>query len=228
MCDTAVGLDDIVRWVGLTIAVGGAFSLNPVATARWSHDTRVWLRDRGTWIHKQLARVLPFLRRPASGTSLSVVGTAMSTAWGHVSHVTAPLPPGATIEARIDALEKRALALENEIDALSGQLQRVERENSAKLAETAAAIRAEIRQLEASFESFADQTVNMDSRAMPVILFGLILTGLAPDAARIPNRWWWVAGVLLVVIVVFVACTIWRIWRDWRKENPKADNSAKG
>jgi hypothetical protein len=212
---SAAALEDLTRWLGMAITVVGALAVNPDATANAWHSfqgqvVRSWRPLRGF-----LARLIPCLRRntnvlagTASGlASLNVAATGYArgvVGWG----------PNATTAAKIAILDRRTLALDKELGELQRKVDTVEKRLRNALADAVAELRGEAVAIRETVEDLRRETVRLDASALPIIVVGFVLSGLAPDATRF-QVWFW-----CLVVLGAVAFTIWRarhIYRDWRR-----------
>lgn len=206
MTGTAANLEDPARWLGIVIAAIGALLTNPDATAHgWTsvsaHITQGASRARGV-----MARFIPALRK--SGTVHPVAGTADTLAV--VDAVSArPLLGwnlGAPIDERIAILDQRTRSLEHEMGAFRQTLSDTENQLRADLTATVQDLRDESEAIRQSIDALRLDMVHSDARALPVIVVGVALSGLAPDAARVPM---WLG---LLVLLVALGLTTWFAW----------------
>lgn len=64
-----------------------------------------------------------------------------------------------------------------------------------------------------ALNAFRNDVVRSDASALPIIVIGVVLTGLSPDVARLH----WGLGVAIPVIGFYWAGhRSWRIYREWR------------
>lgn len=211
MTASAADLSDLTRYLGLVVAVVGAGMTSPEATLHAWGEFRHWLRQaRGA-----VARFLPFLRRsgvfPASTAHGSASGTVTVTSsargvvgWG----------PEASLEDKIDLLDRRTLRMDKEIGQLQIDLRKAEDRLKAHVAEAVDALRGEARDIRRSIEQFRREVVRGDASALPLVVGGLVVTGLAPDAASF-QMWAWGLGLLVAVGLAVLQAS--RITRDYRR-----------
>jgi len=200
----AVGLDDITRWVGLGIAFMGAFIANPsVPRMAAGH-----LGSAGRWFKRQWARLL---RRPAEIHSASGTATGHLTASGTARGFT-PVPANATAEEKIAVLDARTLRLHKEVGDLQVEVTKVRTELRAELREGLTKLWEEARAIRKALEDTKHEIDRADFRALFLILVGLGLTGLAPDALRLPET--------LAVVVLALLALVAIGWFAWLLRHP--------
>lgn len=203
MISDAAVLEDLARWLGVVIAVVGALLANPDATAHgWatfvSHVRRGMRRSRGL-----LARFIPSLRRDATIHAAAGTASALSAVGSVSARVLRGWGPDATLDQRIDVLDARTLSLDKEVGDLAVQLNQVEGRLKAELADTMRVLRGEADEMRKSVEKFRRELVRSDATALPIIVVGVALSGLSPDAARVPM---WLG---LTALIAAVALTGW-------------------
>jgi hypothetical protein len=178
-------LANINRWVGVSIALVGAVAVAPGGTKLLLESTWRWLRRRGDQVRSQLARVLPFLRRDVtvhavSATASVSAGTSLAgTATGRVWE------PNSSVDERLEALRKHITEVEGRLNQLN-QAVRTEASNSQRvLAELEATLRAEIIEIRRLLAEEERESALIDARGLPVVAFGILLSGAGP--ARIDS-----------------------------------------
>lgn len=212
MTESAQTLESVTRWVGLMIALAGALVANPDATARLALGSRdgLWgaaLRTRGL-----LARFIPSLRQ--GGTVQAVAGNLAAAA----SEVSASARgfvgwgPEATVEHKLDMLLQRTLALDTEVAEIRAAISRAEHQHRADLVEAVDNARRESDAIRQSVEDLRADMVHSDASALPIVVVGLLLSGAAPDLARLPM---WLGVSILLTLVVLAGFLGWVIVRQW-------------
>jgi len=211
MTGGAGALEDPTRWLGVVITLLGALVINPSATEHYMRD----VADRGVAAARQargyLARYIPALRRNAE---VRAVTAAVSTSWGNATATARGIvgwSATATTDEKLSLLDERSRRLHDEIGELQADLRTTEKRLSKEHAEAVAALRNEGRELREAFEAFQQESVRADASALPVIVVGVVLGGLADDASGFPV-WLWSLGLVLVCGYAIRRC--WVIWRD--------------
>ena len=199
----AGAVEPITRWLGVTITLVGAFIVSPAATVallgRWQRRTVRGVRrvedavrklvQRPRRITGQIRSVLPAMEGSASGT-FKWTGTAVGAT------------PDDSVEGRLHRLEQRATTAEARLAQVSSQAdadRAAFREESAKIAEDHRAGTAEVH---ARLDHSEAQAVELDAAALPVVALGVFVSGLAPDAHRLPVVLW------VLVLAAAVAATV--------------------
>jgi hypothetical protein len=211
MTGSAAALEDPTRWLGVVITLLGALVINPSATDHYMRG----VADQGVAGARQargyLARYIPALRRDAE---VHAVTAAVSTSWGNVTGTARGIvgwSVTATTDEKLALLDLRSRRLHDEIGDLQADLRNTEKRLSREHAEAVAALRHEDSELREALETFQQESVRADASALPVIVVGVVLGGLADDASGFP-MWVWSLGLVLVSGYAIRRC--WVIWRD--------------
>ena len=140
--------------------------------------------------------------------SAAGVGTLTATARGRVG-----APEGATVEQRLDMLEQRTDTLHEEVGALQATVEDSEQRLTRRIADAVSDLSADADQLRSELRDFQLDSVRSSASALPVVVVGIILGGVAPDAPEFPV-WAWLLFVL--GLCTYAVRRSWRIWRDSR------------
>lgn len=206
-------LENPARWAGILIAILGALVVNPEATAHGISTVQSYVLDRARRVRARLARYLPFLRRDVSihvdDAVLNLSGGGVSAFRGGLG----PLARDATIEEKIQALDERTIRLHDEVEALRVRLDKSEGELRDEIAASASELRREIAQTQGDLKDLQRSAVQSDAKALPIIVLGVVLSGLSQDADSLPM--WFALLVLLGAVAASVVMS-WRIFADWR------------
>lgn len=222
MTESAAVLEDPARWIGLLIAVAGAISANPDATSHAWQSFRKWMRRVRGKTRGFLARYIPWLRKnvyihvnsamgAASAGTVKVTGRGL-VGWGENS----------TVDEKFQILDDRTRALHMEVGEVQQSLSKTEKELRAALDEAAADLRREASEIRQAVDTLRSEIVHSDARALPVIVAGLVLTGLSPDAESVSL---WFGWLVLLGVMAFAGTLGWRIWRDW---SPEQEHQSQG
>jgi hypothetical protein len=212
---SAAVLENPARWLGVIVAVVGAFLANPDATMHigrtiWSGAQKTGRRARG-----MAARLIPALRKGATVHGVPMGGSA---ALGHVEATGRGMVawgPDATVEHKIEILDQRTRSLDREVGELKRDLSQAEKRLRKELAGEVEQLHREASSIRAAVEKLRQDIARSDASALPIVVVGIVLTGLAPDIA---GWWMWAALVLLLGAVVLAGWLSWRIVRDYRRE----------
>lgn len=203
---SGAALENPARWVGMVIAVLGAAVVNPDATA---HGVSRWRRR----VHVGLARFLPWFRREGVMHTLTGNVNLTSNVEALLARGLTPLTDGATVEEKVGELDRRTLHLHEEVGELQAQLHESDRKLRSAIASVGSELRQEIAQAQASVETLDRQTIHADASALPVVVVGVVLSGLSSDAAAVP-MW---GGMLVLTVLTWISVKhSWKIFSDWR------------
>jgi hypothetical protein len=210
MTGSAAALEDPARWLGVVIAVLGALAANPDATAHgwntfWGQVQQGARRSRG-----YLARFIPALRKIAT---VQEVSATLSASLGGVSVSARGIVgwgPRATLDQQIAMLDARTRSLDKELGELGQTVSQMDTRMRAELADAVRVLRGEAGNIRKSVEELRLDIVHSDASALPIIVVGFALTGLAPDAASVPM---WLG---LLALVAAVGLTGWFSLRIFR------------
>lgn len=210
---SGAALEDPARWLGVLIALLGAAVANPDATAHGIRTLRQHLLGIGRRVRGWLARFLPSLRHDAViHTASGNVNLTGGFVTAHARGFT-PLGRDATVEEKIEALDKRTVRLDREVGELQVLLDKSKGELRKEIASTASELRREIAQTREAIEELDRQTIHSDASALPIIVLGVVLSGLSPDADAIPM---WLGLLVLAVCAVTAVVLSGRILSAWR------------
>jgi hypothetical protein len=210
MTGSAAALENPARWLGVVIAVLGALAANPDATAHgwntfWGQVQQGARRSRGF-----LARFIPALRKSVtvhgvSGGASIVLGSSSLSARGIVGW-----GPDATLDQQIAMLDARTRSLDKELGALGTTVSQMETRMRAELADAVRVLRDEAGNIGKAVEKLRLDIVHSDASALPIIVVGFALSGLAPDAKNVPM---WLGLLALVAAVCLTGWLSLRILR---------------
>lgn len=210
---SGAALEDPARWAGVLIAFLGALVANPDATAHRFRMLRRQIQNGWSHVQGRLARWFPRLRRDAvmhtGSAHLNLGGGGVSA----FARGFTPLVKDATAAEKIEALDKRTLRLHDEIGELQAQLRKSRSELRGEIASTASDLRREIAQTREAIEELDRQTIHSDASALPVIVLGVVLSGLSADADAVPM---WGGLLVLTVFTVISVALSWQIFSALR------------
>lgn len=119
---------------------------------------------------------------------------------------------GASVDAKFDLVRRRLDELDSRISEVQRDMKTRERDVDKRLAAQARHSAQSIDALRAEISARFEESTDMDSRAIPVIAVGLLLSGIAPDAEKFQS-WAWL--VVLVGSSAFAFVWVVRIWLTW-------------
>ena len=206
-------LTEVNRWVGVVIAVVGAVVVAPEGTRLLLKGIRAWFRRRGQQVRDQLARFLPFLRQDvniqvkATGGSLStgvaLLGSARGCAWD----------PSAPVDERIEKLLEYIAEIERQMDTVNQRLAQETSDRQQAVAELRVLLDAELADQRRLLDKREEQAAAIDARGLPVIGWGILLSGVPDRLAQIPFYLGWVFPTVGVILGLAAGVPAWREYR---------------
>lgn len=226
MTGSAAALEDPARWVGVLLAVAGALLANPDATAHGWGTLQLWLRRKRDMTRGWLARYIPWLRRShnirvSSGMAVSSAAAGSLTARG-----LKPLPDSGTLDDKIQILDERTERLHTgkEVGELKRSLGKAEEHLRRDLNAAVADLRQEANAIQKNVDTtLRSAIIHSEASALPIIVAGLVLTGLAPDAGSIPM---WTGLLVLISVVGFAGARGYVVLRDWWSKDRDEDDES--
>jgi len=206
-------LADTNRWVGVFIAVVGSIVVAPAGAKLLWRTSWGWLKRQGVRTRNQLARVLPFLRRNVIVRPVGVAGEAsmsgalVATASGRVWWPTAP------VDERIEALRGYLLELEGRLNETNRQVRSERSDRESAIARLEQALKTETTELRRALDEMDRETAMIDARGLPVIGFGIVLSGIPDELSAIPWHLGWALpplGVFSALMATFHAIRVHR------------------
>jgi uncharacterized coiled-coil protein SlyX len=192
-------VEAVTRWVGVTITLVGAFIVSPAGTVallgRWRGQTVEALRHAEDAV-RRLVRRPRTLRITGQSGIASAFGTGTGTLT--VTGTAIGYAPDLSVEGRLDRLEQRAADAEARITKVSTQAAAERAQLIEELGNVAEEQRAGTAELHARLDHAERQAVEVDAAALPVVALGVLVSGLSPDAHRLPLVLW---ALLLVAAV---------------------------
>jgi hypothetical protein len=202
-----VGESDFIRWVGVAVAVAGAFLATPEGIAS------VW-----RYVKQRHGKVLAFarrlLRRPR-GVAVHGGLSLGSMAFGGRGYVSKwqPWLPRADGDLKIDILHKQVDILVERVDELRNQIDRTSDDLQKCIKEAEARVAGQVRELASELRGERSQASRVDARGLGPIALGIVLTGIPDELATVP----WVGYLAIAVSVIwtYAACPSWL--RDYKR-----------
>ncbi len=185
-------LEQGVRWTGLVVSLIGALVVSPAGTTLLARQIGSAVgrgaRRLGIWLGL-VAVAPPRVVSVSASASIEVTGsaTAVLTGW----------PAGATTNDKLEYLRRQT---ENLQQQLSLALKKA-RDETARVEEAQAQARADLERghgaLAAQVERSERLGAEVDSRALPVVAAGILLSGTSSELAQAPLLAWPVIAVAL-------------------------------
>jgi hypothetical protein len=197
-----------IRVVGYAAAAMGTCAAVPAASLR--------LIDHGRGVVRKMAARLLRRRADATVRAVTVGGSVGMSAAGSVSvsHRT-----GGTVDERLARLEQRVQDLGSQQSKTAAELQQETAERRRADAEVRDYVRSEVSRLDQLLADERSTTVEIDARALPVILLGAALGGFPDVLASSP-----LLGTAAVSLAVGLFFRAWYLVSQHRAATRAADN----
>jgi hypothetical protein len=192
-----VSESDVIRWVGVFVAVAGIVLATPDGIA----SSWCWVKDR----HRRAWAIAGrLLRRPGQivlrgGVSLgrmSLNGKAYAHGWQ-------PWQENARATVKIDILHHQVNILLEQINELRIQIDRSGDDLRKEIREAEGRVTGQVRQLALELSGERSQASRVDARGLGPIALGIIMTGLPDELATVAVvGWLTVAGAVIWIVGV--------------------------
>ena len=207
-----MGFADVVRYVGLVIALVGTFVASPAGVAH----TLARIRAGANRMRRSAGRWIRALREEPSAPITCEVRASLPplsvAARGVVGWT-----EDASTKAKFEMLNDRTLALDREM----GEVHRRIHTEVARINVEIERVKAESIAADAllgeRMEKAEQDAARLDARALPVIVGGLLVSGMTPEISALPRG---LALLVLLAALVLSAQRSWAIVRDWRRRPP--------
>ena len=187
-------MEDVTRWVGLVVTFVGALAINPssqcTSSMRRARRSAEGCIDRAGssrvsflgCVRTSLCRSM--LRHVAfAGGEVEISGRGL-VGWGSNS----------TVEDKIDVLDSRTRVLHEEVEFPTDVAPEGREGPPSRADRSVESLRSELREIQGSLEVLRQEGIRMRASALPVIVIGVLLSGLSPEAAILPV-WLWFGGI---------------------------------
>jgi hypothetical protein len=182
--DPGVTESDVIRWVGVAVAVAGAILATPDGIASlW----RFIKRRHGTVL--AFARRLLRLRRDAIVHGVTATGHIATGGRAHVSKWQ-PWLPRADGSLKIEILHKQVDMMLEQLNELRIQSYKISDDLEKKIKDAEARVVGQVRQLSSELRGERSQASRVDARGLGPIALGIVLTGLPDELATIATVGW--------------------------------------
>lgn len=196
MADSSV-LVDVDKYVGSGIALIGALVASPDGT-RW-FTKRIWSTVSQVW------RRGPAVHHVFSNDTLTLRDSASAT-------VTRAWPAGETVEQRIERLRIWVALAEETAREVGDKLQAHAVESEQALATLTRTHEADVQELRELIEAQGHTAARIDGRALPVIGWGILLSGIPEALAGIP---WGIGWFFPVFGLGITGPVLYSVVKDW-------------
>lgn len=194
----------VLRTLGVFLAVLGAVLVSPHGFKRLVYLTQQWIAGIYWAIRGRSIAVFAPVARATTG-KLSARGVASTS-----------IPPDASTEEKVRLLEldlnQLKSTVQNDYDELSGKI--------SKLGGLVGNVDQRVEVLLARLQQERDQTVTLDAAGLPVIAWGIILSGVPQELAADPQIGWFFIVLGLILGFAMLRKTV----RDgaWSKKGSEA------
>jgi hypothetical protein len=204
---TGPTLSDVVRWVGVTVAVAGAVLATPEGiAAAWR-----WVRERCI---RLLAMIRRFMHRPAPVVNATAAMSGVATLSGRAhAYRWQPWRQDAEEDEKIEILHKQVELLLEHYNELHGLVGRTADEFLRETHEVERRAVGHVQQLSSDLDAERSQASRVDARGLGPIALGVILTSLPDELATVRA-----VGVLAIVVAIVWTAAAMPSWmRDFRQ-----------
>lgn len=203
-------LSDVNRWVGVVIALVGSVVVAPGGTGLLRRSATDWMRRRKHQLRGLLTRFLPFLRRDV--TIHAAGATGVTSASGGATAIVSgrAWQPGASVDERIEALRQHITEVEGRLNEVTRTLREETESRERAVAELKRTLEEETVELRRLLEKRERESARIDARGLPVVGFGILLSGVPDKLASIPFGLGWIFPVLGVGAAATATVHAWR------------------
>lgn len=207
-------LSAIARWIGVAVATAGAVSVNPNAAQYVALGTQTKARRGWSWVHSAARRVFPRTSE-SRGEPTGVVASARGGGWETTGEARATVHwrADATVDRKLELLDKRAIEQAGEIYELRNQLNALDKSIDGRIDQRLGDQVAKLERADESINRHINESTAIDARAIPVIVAGTVLTGLDSEVPKWPTL---VAIAFIGGLTLLAAVQVDAIWRQWR------------
>lgn len=205
LLDTAV-LTWVNKGTGVAVAFVGALVVSPDGT-RW-FGRRAWAK-------------ITFWRRDVRHGHVTLKAALELSATGHAV-VTRSWPRGTPVEDRIRMLQQWLVDVEHNIGRVMSELAEHKRDTKRALEELERKHEAGLGELRSLIKQMEASDARIDGRALPVIGWGIVLSGV-PEVLALSG--WMTYPVCLVSIAVTITVAL-SVLRDYRGATPRTGGGA--
>jgi hypothetical protein len=206
--------EQLTRYVGAGIALIGAFVVSPTGAAQLFSPAITRTKRLSRSALDRFKRWTPWLpwpaRRPPQIVSGQVVGKI--TLSGSVQ-VQVPWDPSASIERKIELLDRRFEHLRQDVDLLTSQVKDNDQAAKQALADAEQRLTGAVNALGKRQDEAEERAAQVDARALPVVGIGVLLSTV-PDLFVWLCRWTAPLYVVLASASALAARAVWLARRD--------------
>lgn len=174
---------DVARWIGMVIAVLGAISISPSGTSFAFSRAR----QQSAGLAKRARRLLPLAPSIAERAINTVGGVTASHSNASMRALVA-LADHATVDHKVDILDQRTRQHDAELNDLQKALRQLQSDTESLVQSVGADLEKTMGGIEKRLDEMERTAIELDARALPVILLGIVFSGLGPDLSGSPLR----------------------------------------
>ncbi len=214
-------LCDLNRYVGVAVAFTGSVVVAPSGAVLLWRSVTDWLRQRKHQFRSQLARFFFFLRRDViiHAGSATGGGSAFGGATGTVS--VRAWHPNAPVDERIEALHQYITELEGRLNEVTHKLREETASREQVVTDLNRTLEEKTTELRRLVEEKERESAQIDARALPVVSFGILLSGIPEELASLSFGLGWI--FLIVGVVAAVTCIVHVLRRWTTKVTPRLE-----
>ena len=223
MTADAAALSDFTRWLGVFFAFVGALLASPDATEHAARQAQGWVVRGLDRARARMARYFPFLRRPFrievnSGVLIASAPAATGSGYGRTSW-----SGSASTDDKLEYLLGQVHSLGESVAEVRREIGETEGRVRAEMIEAVSSLRGETEDIRTALTAFRREVVHGDASALPIIVIGVVLSGVAEDAHRVQLWVWW---LLLISSTVLASRLAWVIVREWHRRRVEGRSRA--
>lgn len=208
---------DVIRYVGVFVALAGAVIAAPGGARRLLGISGDWLRSEGRWLCRQIRRLLPFRARHHPPLRTSAVGDA--GAGGDVLDVDkmtrtwdANLPAWVKVERLHEQVEDIIVRVRQIWKQMQAEDSRIREELTSVVTELRDADRA----IRLRLDQAERRAAQIDARGILLIGLGIVLTGIPTELAA----WHPLGWIMIGLTGVATLRVVWLAWQDRERDVP--------
>jgi hypothetical protein len=206
--DPGVTLSDWIRWIGVGVALAGLALATPDGIAAAWRSLGRGFGKTTTLIKRLIGRQeQPDFTGRAALKPMAFAGRGYVDTW-------MPWSEKARAAEKLDILHQQSEELRRRIDNLRTQIDGDISVVEQKIREAESRLAAQIRQVSSELSGERSQASHVDARGLLPVAFGVILTGLPDELAKVPALGW--------LVVAAAASSIAYISRGWLRDFQKA------
>jgi hypothetical protein len=203
-------LEHVNLVVGLVMSLAGSVAVAPSALP----ELAKMVKKDAEQFRAQLARIVPRLRKDATEHGLAARGSAQMPGNVTITANGLATPRGST-EEQLDQLWKEIGSVREEGRIERQALRARDSILEQSISQLSSSTRSEHERIYRQIDHQEKEQTELEARALPLIGFGIVISGLAADLAKLPV---WIDVVGLVLATIFSLRIVVPIASKKRKE----------